>query len=214
MRVPATMPQGVWQRKFPDGYGLEAVLAATRAPAAEPVPIERPPAELKDLLAADAGGEGFTLTSFTASDAWELGHLLHARLLPFAQQQQQASRPALISISLASDPTSPVFQASTGSGITADNGTWVARKRAAVLRFGVSSWLLGRKFAGDERAFADKYALGPERAGAYAIHGGGVPLRVRGVEGVVAVVVVSGLKDFEDHGVVAEVVRKHWEVVQ
>ncbi|UNI17988.1 hypothetical protein JDV02_004290 [Purpureocillium takamizusanense] len=211
------MPQGVWQRKFPDGYGLEAVLAATRSQHGdekEPVPIERPPAELNDLIAADAGGEGFTLSSFTASDAWELGHLLHARLLPFAQSSP--SRPALISISLASNPHTPLYQSATGPGITADNGTWVARKRAAVLRFGVSSWLMGRKFkdAGGEAAFAAKYALGPEGAGKYAIHGGGVPLRVRGVEGVVAVVVVSGLKDFEDHGVVAEVIRGHWEVLR
>lgn len=44
------------------------------------------------------------------------------------------------------------------------------------------------KFQGDEKAFAEKFALG-NRAGEYAIHGGGVPIRVRGVEGVVAVVV-------------------------
>lgn len=34
--------------------------------------------------------------SFTAEDAWELGHLLYARLLPFAAQ-----KPTLVSISLA-----------------------------------------------------------------------------------------------------------------
>ncbi|POR36717.1 Uncharacterized protein TPAR_03087 [Tolypocladium paradoxum] len=96
---------------------------------------------------------------------------------------------------------------------TPDNGAWVARKRATVLRFGVSSWLMGRRFGGDEAAFAAKFALGPDAAGAYAIHGGGVPVRVRGVEGVVAVVVVSGLKQHEDHGVVAEVIRANWEPV-
>ena len=60
-----------------------------------------------------------------------------------------------------------------------------------------------KKFEGDETAFANKFALGP-RAGEYAIHGGGVPVRVEGVEGVVAVVVVSGLKQEEDHMVVVE----------
>ena len=54
-----------------------------------------------------------------------------------------------------------------------------------------------------EKTFADKYMLG-EKAGHYAIHGGGVPIRVRGVEGVVGVVVVSGLKQHEDHAVVVE----------
>lgn len=155
------------------------------------------------LLKAEVGADGFTLTSFTAQDAWELGHLLHARLLPFAP-----ARPALISISLASG--SVVYQSVTGSGIAPDNSVWVARKRATVLRFGVSSWLMGRKFDGDEAAFAAKFGIGPERAGDYAIHGGGVPIRVRGVEGVVAVVVVSGLKQHEDHGVIAEVVRENW----
>lgn len=62
---------------------------------------------------------------------------------------------------------------------------------------------MGRKFGGDEAKFSDKYMLGSE-AGSYAIHGGGVPVRVKGVEGTVAVVVVSGLKQDEDHMVVVE----------
>lgn len=57
---------------------------------------------------------------------------------------------------------------------------------------------------GDEAAFKAKYALG-ETAGDYAIHGGGWPVRVKGVEGVVAVIVVSGLKQEEDHGIIVEV---------
>lgn len=62
------------------------------------------------------------------------------------------------------------------------------------------------KFKGDEMAFASKFALGAE-AGEYAIHGGGWPVRVQGVEGVVAVIVVSGLKQEQDHGVIVQVVR-------
>jgi uncharacterized protein (UPF0303 family) len=65
------------------------------------------------------------------------------------------------------------------------------------------------KFGGDEKAFAAKYGLGPEEMGDYAIHGGAVPIRVRGVEGVVACVVVSGLKQHEDHGVVVEVLQEY-----
>ena len=62
------------------------------------------------------------------------------------------------------------------------------------------------KFGGDEAAFRDKYALGAS-AGEYAIHGGGIPIRVQGVEGVVAVVVVSGLKQHEDHAVIVDVMK-------
>jgi uncharacterized protein (UPF0303 family) len=65
------------------------------------------------------------------------------------------------------------------------------------------------KFEGDEKAFAAKYGLGPEEAGGYAIHGGAVPIRVKDVEGVVACVVVSGLKQHEDHGVVVEALLEY-----
>lgn len=63
-----------------------------------------------------------------------------------------------------------------------------------------------------ESAFVKKYALASANGGAvadeYAIHGGGYPIRVRGVEGVVAVVVVSGLKQEDDHQVVAETIKE------
>lgn len=61
------------------------------------------------------------------------------------------------------------------------------------------------KFGGDEVAFAMKYGLGPA-AGQYAIHGGGFPLRAAGVDGLVAVVVVSGLKQEQDHGIIVQAV--------
>lgn len=66
------------------------------------------------------------------------------------------------------------------------------------------------KFKGDEEAFAAKFALG-HRAGEYAIHGGGFPIRVQGVEGVVAVVVVSGLKQEQDHGIIVQAVQEYLE---
>ena len=62
------------------------------------------------------------------------------------------------------------------------------------------------KMHGDERIFANQYML-VQTAGEYAIHGGGVPVRVKGVEGVVAVIVVSGLKQEEDHMVVIEALQ-------
>ena len=62
------------------------------------------------------------------------------------------------------------------------------------------------KMAGNEEHFASKYMLGAE-AGKYAIHGGGVPVRVKDVEGIIAVVVVSGLKQEEDHMVVVEALK-------
>jgi uncharacterized protein (UPF0303 family) len=67
---------------------------------------------------------------------------------------------------------------------------------------------MGQKLKGDEMLFAHKYGLSPETASHYAIHGGAVPLRVHGVEFPVAAVIVSGLSQAEDHGVVVEVLQE------
>jgi uncharacterized protein (UPF0303 family) len=120
-----------------------------------------------------------------------------------------------------------VFQSATEPGTVPDDEAWVRRKRNTVLRFGVSSWAMRMKmFAGRmsdglmgvkpeivEAEFVRDYALlsgnGGGAADEYAIHGGGYPVRVRGVDGVVAVAVVSGLLHHKhDHAVVAETVRE------
>jgi uncharacterized protein (UPF0303 family) len=70
----------------------------------------------------------------------------------------------------------------------------------------MSSWAIRLKMGGDEDAFAKKFGLGA-KASEYAIHGGAVPIRVKGVDGLVGVVIVSGLKQEEDHMVVVEALR-------
>ena len=47
-----------------------------------------------------------------------------------------------------------------------------------------------------------------ETAPQYAIHGGGVPVYVKSCDSPVAVVVVSGLKQWDDHQVVIEELEK------
>jgi uncharacterized protein (UPF0303 family) len=117
-----------------------------------------------------------------------------------------ASSPVVINITLANS-NQLLFHTATRSGTTPDNDLWVARKRATVLRWGCSSWFMHVKMEGNEQKFKDKFMLG-EHASMYAIHGGGVPILVRGVEGIIAVVVVSGLKQVEDHMVVIEALKK------
>lgn len=58
------------------------------------------------------------------------------------------------------------------------------------------------------RRFALASANGGGTADEYAIHGGGYPVRVKGVDGVVAVIVVSGLKQEHDHQVIVEAVEE------
>ncbi|RYP60651.1 hypothetical protein DL771_010432 [Monosporascus sp. 5C6A] len=199
------MSYKVLKRRDPrPGVGLRKALAAQEQQSQAPAPIPSPPENVEEIK---DGWDSIVLESFTADDAWELGHLLYARLLPFATAQ---GKPTLISIALANSQQ-VLFEAAVGAGTLPDNAFWVRRKRNTVLRFGCSSWLMGRKFGGDEELFARKFGLSPEQASEHAIHGGGVPIRVRGVEGVVAIVIVSGLKQDEDHGVIFDVVRENWE---
>lgn len=106
-----------------------------------------------------------------------------------------------------------MFQCAVGSGTAPDNEVWVSRKRQTALRWGHSSWFMHCKFKGDEERFRAKFGMDQAQAARYAIHGGAIPIRVRDVEGVVAVVVVSGLKQHEDHGVIAEAVTGYWKEI-
>ena len=138
---------------------------------------------------------------FTADTAWELGTRLRARL------QRASPKPAVVNITLAAH-SQLLFHCATRRGTSADNDTWVARKCAAVLRWHASTLCLHTMFNGSEAAFRDTFLLG-ERAGDYAIHGGGFPVKVKDVEGVVGVIVVSGLTMQEDHEVIVEVLEEY-----
>lgn len=54
--------------------------------------------------------------------------------------------------------------------------------------------------------FSENYALKNEE---YAANGGGVPIRVKGVEGVIAVIVVSGLHQEDDHQLAVDGIREY-----
>ena len=166
--------------------------------AAEPI-IPVAPREPDEIELID---NSLAFPTFTAQTAWNLGYLLRTKLMAFA-------KPTVIDISLAHS-NHCLFHCTTHSGTTPDNDNWVVRKRNTVLRWGNSTWVMHNKFAGDEFAFATKFSLGQD-AGKYAIHGGGWPVRVRGVEGIVAVVVVSGLKQDQDHGIIIQTVGEMLE---
>lgn len=136
---------------------------------------------------------------FTIDDAWTLGTALRTRLLPFP-------KPVVIHIASANSGN-VLFHTATKAGIAPDNDIWVARKLKTVLRFGCSTYYMRTKLGADEQLFASKYGLG-EKAGDYAIHGGAIPIKVKGVDGVVAVVIVSGLKQEEDHEVIVETIQE------
>ncbi|KAL4909161.1 hypothetical protein BDW74DRAFT_78198 [Aspergillus multicolor] len=177
-------------------------------------------------LAAQESSPSTLFKTFTSTTAWNLGLALRSRILALPSSQR---KPALISISLGSTNSATgtphiIFQCATEPGTVPDNDMWVRRKRNTVERWGVSSWLMRRKIiagleegstVGVEEAFVRKYGLGSSSGGRnaddYAVHGGGFPVRVNGVDGVVGVIVVSGLKQEDDHQVIVETVREFIE---
>ncbi|MCJ1475450.1 hypothetical protein MMC13_004112 [Lambiella insularis] len=158
-----------------------------------PEPIGQPPSDLEGISSQETS---LVFRTFTADTAFALGTHLRNRL------HAVSPKPAVINISLANS-NQTLFHACSHPGVRPDNDVWIARKRKTVLRWACSSYYIHKRFEGDEQRFATTCGLG-NQATEYAIHGGGVPVRVEGVEGVVAVVVVSGLKQEEDHMVVVE----------
>ncbi|KAJ4291857.1 hypothetical protein N0V90_009753 [Kalmusia sp. IMI 367209] len=116
------------------------------------------------------------LPVWNSSIAYRLGTALYNRLITFP-----SSSPACIHISTVSTPPHVLYHTVTHSGTELDNDYWIMRKRNAVIRFGASTWRLHVKNQGNEEEFAKK-----------------------GVEWPVGVVVVSGLKQWDDHMVVIE----------
>ncbi|PCE15757.1 hypothetical protein AUC47_12880 [Microbacterium sp. SZ1] len=133
------------------------------------------------------------LDRFDRADAWRLGREI-------AERGLTKSAPIAIDIRTASGV---LFHASL-PGATADNDSWVAKKAATALRFETSTALLEARVAAGGR---DPMEPGWLDAATYAVAGGAVPVRVRGV-GVVAVATVSGLPSADDHALVASALRE------
>jgi uncharacterized protein (UPF0303 family) len=165
-------------------------------------------------LSQDEHSPSAVFPSFTASTAFDLGCALRNRILSLPDSQR---KPAVISIT-STQGNQTLFHAVTESDTSPDNEEWVRRKRNTVLRWGCSSWALRQKFQATvldnvEKEFAKRFALKssvPEGVpDDYAIHGGGFPIRVQGLDCLVGVIIVSGLKQEHDHQVIVETIGEY-----
>lgn len=137
---------------------------------------------------------------FTADTAWNLG--LHLRRIAL---EYPTSAPIALRIIHANGQI--LFSTFTKPGTAADAECWIRRKANTVFRYGTSSLAFGQKLR-EKGGKGDRVSEGAVVDDAeYACHGGGFPVRVRGVEGVVAAVVVSGVPQEEDHRIAVEGVR-------
>jgi len=144
---------------------------------------------LDDLLAQE---DRLQFPSFDNDTAIELGLILvelgRSRGLPITVDVTRAGQ--------------QLFHAAL-SGTTADNDQWVIRKNAVVMRFGHSSYYMGRRAVLKDIPFHEAMLVDPRE---YAAHGGAFPIRVAGT-GLVGTVTVSGLPQHEDHALVVEAIE-------
>ncbi|QHN03452.1 heme-degrading domain-containing protein [Granulicella sp. WH15] len=81
---------------------------------------------------------------------------------------------------------------------------WIRRKRNTVMRFGRSSYHVGRQLVLDGTTLEERQGL---KLADYAAHGGGFPVVLRGT-GLVGTVVASGLPQRDDHEMVVAVLAE------
>ncbi|PRT54455.1 hypothetical protein B9G98_02075 [Wickerhamiella sorbophila] len=140
------------------------------------------------------------LQAFNSDIAFEIGCRLRTLAL------KEFDRPALLQIVSATGLV--YFQASSRPGTIIDNQFWAERKRRTVLHFYRSTFYLGTKLRIEGRELYNTFKLPEDQ---YSLAGGGFPIRVRGTEGVQAVIVVSGLKQHEDHDLCYRALREYIE---
>lgn len=120
------------------------------------------------------------------------------------QEAQGKSRPIVISISDAKGLV--YFQATSKPGVNMDNQHWVDRKRRTVMDFECATLYMGAKLRAKGKTLEQAFFKSESD---YCTHGGGFPVRVRGVEGIVGVIVVSGLAQVEDHQLIVDCIAKY-----
>ncbi|SCU91061.1 LAFA_0F01640g1_1 [Lachancea sp. 'fantastica'] len=105
------------------------------------------------------------------------------------------SKSMVLDISLPSGQC--LFHTTTNKDTSFDNDIWVARKKKTVTRFGCSSFVMGQKLKAKKMdRMEDAFYIDSKE---YAVHGGSIPVYVDGIDSLVAILTVSGLKQEEDH---------------
>ncbi|KAF5381643.1 hypothetical protein D9615_005487 [Tricholomella constricta] len=137
--------------------------------------------ELSDLQDQETR---LALFSFNSSAVWELGSTLRA--LAHKEYPEQS---AYINITHANGTS--LFLAHTADAISPAYAAEADAIRNSVRRWEISSWRRQRLLTLAERP--SEYEKAESKATEFSLKGGGWPIRVKGVVGVVAVVVVTGL---------------------
>lgn len=149
---------------------------------------------LSELERLEAG----VLPRFDTEIAFDIGNAARAAA------RNKYTQPVLIDITLANGQV--VYHSPSRVGTVLDNDVWVQRKKKTTLRFGRSSFYMGRKLAAKGPGATPETAMFVDSK-EYATHGGSVPIRVEGFDGLVGALTVSGLAQDEDHLFALEVLE-------
>lgn len=137
--------------------------------------------------------ETLLLPSLSQSDAIEIGEIAH---------QLGRERALSITIEVQLGKWS-VFHVAL-PGAKPENDNWIARKARVVHATGNST--IHERVIAEEKNF-DWYAKNNLSEELHAIHGGGLPLNVKGI-GLAGVLLISGLPQVEDHLLGVEVIAE------
>lgn len=124
------------------------------------------------------------LTSFDKDAAWKLGNIAH-------DLAGENAKKIGISVKLFNQK---IFYFA-GSETIYDAEFWIRRKRNVVERHNHSSYYISNEYKMDEEEY---YRHNAVKSSDFAIHGGGFPIRVKGV-GLVGSIVCSGMLSEDDH---------------
>jgi len=142
-----------------------------------------------DLQQIEEQEAALRFDAFDLATAWELGKLLR-------DMAEKDSLAVAIDVHL---HAMPAFYAAL-PGSTADNASWIRRKRNLTLRLFQSSYRIGLTMAAKGSSIEEKLGLATAD---FAGHGGSFPILVKGT-GCIGAVTVSGLPQRDDHNLVVE----------
>ncbi|ODV64606.1 hypothetical protein HYPBUDRAFT_115874 [Hyphopichia burtonii NRRL Y-1933] len=143
--------------------------------------------------------ENTVLSQFTSEDAWKLGSL--ARKLAIEKYPHKA-----IVIDITLNGGQVLFHSVVNAGTAIDNDEWINRKKNTVLRIGKSSFYVGQKLRLKEKSIEDGLFISSKD---YAAHGGSVPMKIKGFDGIIGALTISGLAQEQDHLLSIEALEKY-----
>ncbi|KAG6371910.1 hypothetical protein JVT61DRAFT_8919 [Boletus reticuloceps] len=145
------------------------------------------------------------LPTFDSDVAFALGTIIRTRC------QRNRTRPAVVYIAHANS-SQLLFFAASRPGTHPDDMHLVKRKEAVVLRWRMSTTRTRMQLARPTSSYQEGLDRNRHEIAdpiVYAFLGGGFPVRVKNVEGIVGVIVVDGLNEEDNHGVIVDGIQEY-----